>query len=296
MANPFQKAERTKVKARMALDGPTGSGKTYTALMAAKAFAGEDGKIAVIDTERGSASLYAGDGTPENFQFDVIELNHFDPLEYVKYIKAAEDNGYDVLVIDSLSHAWEGEGGALDQVSDNAARLKGNSYAAWRTVTPKHRKLVDTMLQSDMHIITTMRSKMEYVQEKGDEGRTEIRKVGLAPVQRSGMEYEFTWVIDMDIDHTAVVTKSRAAKLADLVENKPDLAWFQQFYNWLVAGKEPPRTRKELAQFAKSIGLDTGDIAEALKKQNLEFSPEPDMWAKLTNAITEYAEELNKGE
>ena len=265
--------------------------------MAAKAFAGNDGKIAVIDTERGSASLYAGDGTPENFDFDVIELDHFDPLEYVKYIKAAEDAGYDVLVIDSLSHAWEGEGGALDQVSDNAARLKGNSYAAWRTVTPKHRKLVDTMLQSGMHIITTMRSKMEYVQEKNDQGTTEIRKIGMAPIQRAGMEYEFTWVIDMDIDHTAVVSKSRAAKLADLVENKPGLAWFEQFYGWLVSGKEPPRTKEELARFAKQVGLEPKDIAEALKKAKIEFSPDPAMWPKLTNAITEYAESKNtKGE
>jgi hypothetical protein len=172
----FKKAVRTKLKARMAIDGPSGAGKTYTSLIAGTVFAGEGGNIALIDTERGSASLYA-----DQFDFDVLELDHFDPLHYVEAIQAAQGAGYDVLIIDSLSHAWEGEGGALDQVDKNAARFKGNSFAAWRTVTPKHRKLVDTMLQSDMHIIATMRSKMEYMIEQDKQGKTQIQKVGWHP-------------------------------------------------------------------------------------------------------------------
>ena len=284
MSFEFKPAVRTKLKARMAIDGPTGSGKTFTGLTAATAFA-PTGKIAVIDTERGSASLYS-----DIFKFDVLELDYYDPLTYVEAIKSAEGYGYEVILIDSLSHAWEGEGGALDQVDQNAAKLRGNSYAAWRTVTPKHRKLVDTMLRSSAHVIATMRSKMEYVQEKDNDGKTQIRKIGLAPVQRSGMEYEFTWVIDIDTDHTAVVSKSRAADLADKVQNKPDVEWFKQFYDWLVKGVEPPRTKQELIDFATSIGLGMEDIPNALQAAGLEWNPDPGMWADLTNAVTVYSE------
>jgi len=173
MLMQFNNAVRTQVKARMAIDDPTGAGKTYTSLIAATDFGGEIGKFAVVDTEHGSASLYA-----DLFDFDVLELNCFDPLNYVEVIRAAERSKYDVLVIDSLSHAWEGEGGALDQVDKNAARLKGNSYAAWRTVTLKHRKLVDAILRADLHIIATMRSKMKYAMEKDENGKTRIQKVG----------------------------------------------------------------------------------------------------------------------
>jgi hypothetical protein len=280
----FKKAVRTKLKARMAIDGPSGAGKTFTGLIAATAFKG-DGQIAVIDTERGSASLYA-----DKFDFDVLELDYFDPLKYVEAIVAAEKAGYNALLIDSLSHAWEGEGGALDQVDLQAAKNRGNSYAAWRTVTPKHRKLVDTILRADLHVICTMRSKMEYTMETDSNGKTSIRKVGLAPVQRSGIEYEFTWVIDMDLDHTVSVSKSRAEKLADLVNNKPDVEWFKQFYGWLVKGEEPPRTKEELIQFGASIGLEPGDIAEALKATDIEWDPDPRKWAEITNAVVIYAE------
>jgi hypothetical protein len=287
MSFQFQKAVRTKLKARMAIDGPSGAGKTYTSLTAGTVFAGEDGHIAVIDTERGSASLYA-----DQFTFDVLELDHFDPLKYVEAIQAAQSAGYEVLIIDSLSHAWEGEGGALDQVDQNAARLKGNSFAAWRTVTPKHRKLVDSMLQSDLHIIATMRSKTEYIIEQDKHGKTQIQKVGMAPVQRSGIEYDFTWVIDMDTDHNAVVNKSRAAPLADLVVNKPGTDFFQKFFDWLVIGEEPRKTKQDLIEFGASLGLDPENIADALTDANLKFDSDPELWAELTNAVASYAEQI----
>lgn len=272
----------------MAIDGPTGAGKTYTALTAATAFKG-DGRIAVLDTERGSAKLYA-----DIFDFDVLELEHFDPLLYVEGINAAQAEGYSVLVIDSLSHAWEGEGGALDQVDQKASQLRGNSYAAWRTVTPKHRKMIDSILRSDMHVIATMRSKMEYILEEGSNGKSSPRKIGLAPIQRSGTEYEFTWVVDMDLDHVAAVNKSRAAKLADLVETKPNVAWFGKFYDWLVIGEEPPRTKEELIGFGGSIGLEPGDIRKALDEAGPEWNPSPEVWNDLTNAVSVYAENMKE--
>lgn len=132
--------------------------------------------------------------------------------------------------------------------------------------------------------------------ETDNNGKTTIRKVGLAPVQRSGIEYEFQWVIDMDLDHTAFVSKSRAEKLADLVKNKPDVAWFKQFYDWLVKGEEPPRTKQELIQFGASIGLEPEEIAEALKVSDIEWNPEPDKWAEITNAVAKFAEGDNTHE
>jgi len=281
----FKPAVRSKLKARMAIDGPTGSGKTYTALTAATAFA-NGGKIAVIDTERGSASLYS-----DIFKFDVAELDYFDPLTYVEAIKAAEKAEYDVLVIDSLSHAWDGEGGALDQVDQNSARNRGNSYTAWRTVTPKHRKLVDSILRAKCHVITTMRSKMEYVMEADSSGKTSIRKVGLAPIQRAGMEYEFTWVLDIDYEHTAVVSKSRADLLADKVANKPGVDFFEEFYDWLVIGKEPERTKEDLLAFGEDLGLTGQDIATALKEAGVEWDPA--RWVLMTDTIAQFAEKVS---
>lgn len=236
MALNFVKATKKRSKARIAIDGPSGSGKTYTALIAATVFA-KGGKIAVIDTERGSASLYSG-----KFDFDVLELDMFSPQIYIDAIESAEASGYSVIVIDSLSHAWEGEGGALDMVDKAAKRSQsGNSYTAWKDVTPLQRRLVDTMLQSKCHIIATMRSKMDYVQEKDERtGKTVIRKVGMAPIQRQGMEYEFTIVGDMDIDHNLMISKSRCEAMADAVVNKPNEKFFATLLNWLDEGDPVP--------------------------------------------------------
>ena len=228
----FQKATRKRAKARLAIDGPSGSGKTYTALVAATALA-QDGKIAVIDTERGSASLYS-----DTFSFDVLELDTFSPKLYTEAIQAAEDAGYSVVIIDSLSHAWEGEGGAIDMVDAAAARSKsGNSYTAWRDVTPIHRRMVDAMLQSKCHVIATMRSKTEYAMETNANGKQIPRKIGMAPIQRQGMEYEFTVVADMDLENNMVITKTRFSPWAGVVQNKPNVSFFREFSEWLDGGE-----------------------------------------------------------
>jgi hypothetical protein len=236
----FQAAVREKVKARVALDGPSGAGKTWTALTCATALAGPNGRIAVIDTERGSARLYA-----DTFKFDVLELpmDHrmFSPEVYVGALHAAEKAGYDVVVLDSLSHAWEGKGGALELVDQAvAAQRNGNSYVAWRKITPMHNALVDAMLQSPCHIVATMRSKMDYEQVKDEKtGKTTINKLGLAPIQRSGMEYEFTVVCDMNTDHRLIVSKTRCSLLTDRQVVKPGVEFFKELADWLAGGAEP---------------------------------------------------------
>lgn len=232
MANPFKRASKTQLKLRMALIGPAGSGKTYTALNIGQHL-GE--KVAVVDTEHGSASKYA-----DLFTFDVLELESFHPQMYIDAIAAAEQAGYEVLIIDSLSHAWIGKDGALELVDKAAKRSRsGNSFAAWRDVTPLHNNLVEAMLAARLHLIVTMRSKMEYVQDKDDKGRTVIRKVGLQPVQRDGLEYEFDVVADLDTDNTLIVGKTRCPQLTGVVLAKPgkDIAGILK--EWLADGEEP---------------------------------------------------------
>jgi AAA domain len=236
MAFTIKKATKEQAKLRLALIGLAGSGKTYSALAIATNLI-EGGRVCVIDTERGSASLYA-----DHFDFDVIELETHEPEHYVDAIEYVEAQGYDVCVIDSLTHAWSGKGGALEQV-DSAQRRNGggNSFTAWRDVTPKHNKLVEAMLRTRMHLIATMRSKMEYVLEDNAKGQKVPRKIGLAPIQREGMDYEFTVVGDMDLEHRLIVTKSRCLGAVDVgaVIEKPGAKLALALRGWLTSGVAP---------------------------------------------------------
>lgn len=232
---PFQKATKTQSRGRVALIGPAGSGKTMTALQVAEVLAA-GGRIAVVDTEHGSASKYA-----DVFDFDTLELDSFSPRTYTDAIHEAEAAGYAVLVIDSLSHAWMGKDGALEQVDRAAKRSQsGNSYTAWRDVTPMHNDMVEAIVGARMHVIATMRSKMEYVQEKDDKGKTVIRKVGLQPVQRDGLEYEFDVVADIDQDHTLIVGKTRCPALDGFVQARAGGALGEALRSWLTEGSAAP--------------------------------------------------------
>jgi len=218
----------------MALIGVAGAGKTYTALSIASHL-GQ--RIAVIDTERGSASKYS-----DQFEFDVLEIESYSPKTYIEAMQAAEEAGYDVLIIDSLSHAWVGKEGALEQVDKAARRTQsGNNFGAWRDVTPMHNAMVDAMISSKCHIIGTMRAKTEYVQEKDPKtGRTTIRKVGMAPIQRDGLEYEFDVVADLDADNNFIVGKTRCSQLAGAVVNKAGREIARTLKNWLTDGAAAP--------------------------------------------------------
>jgi len=200
----FKKAQRSQSRLRLALMGTSGSGKTYGALQIAR---GIGGRIAVIDTERGSAALYA-----DQCEYDVCSLDApYSAQRYIEAIHAAEAAGYNTIIIDSLSHAWQGDGGLLDQ-HDMAAKSSrsGNSFQAWREITPLHNRLVDAMLQSPAHIIACMRSKTEYALQTDERGKQKPVKIGLAPVFRDGIEYEFTCCLDISVDgHVATATKDR---------------------------------------------------------------------------------------
>ena len=226
----FQKATKKQSRLRLALIGPSGSGKTYTALILATALGN---KVALIDTERGSASKYS-----DLFGFDVLELERFSPATYIEAIHAAEQAGYEVLVIDSLSHAWIGREGVLEIVDRETMRSQSkNAFSeGWRKASPEHNKMVDAIIQSSVHVIATMRAKTEYIVEVNDKGKSVPRKVGLAPIQRDGLEYEFDVVADMDLDNNLIISKTRCSALTGALIPKPTAELAGTLKAWLTDG------------------------------------------------------------
>lgn len=236
----FQKAERKKAKLRLGLCGTSGSGKTYSSLLIAK---GIGKKIAVVDTENHSAELYAG--MPNMPEYDVLTLSPpYETEKYVSAISEAEKQGYDVIILDSISHAWAGEGGLLDQQGKIADSGKGNSYTAWRNVTPKHNKFIEKMLSCNIHLIATMRSKTEYALVTNDKGKQEPKKMGMAPIQRDGMDYEFTVVLDIDQSHNAIPSKDRTS-LFDGKIFTPSEDTGVKLLAWLDSGKDVVAPKKD---------------------------------------------------
>lgn len=229
----FSPASRKQSKLRLAICGPSGSGKTYSSLQIASGIAG-DGAIAVIDTERGSASLYSG-----MVPFDVCELHPpFEPARYVSALEEAAQGEYAVVIIDSLSHAWEGEGGVLD-MHDKAtkAQRSANSYVAWRHVTPKHNELVNAILQSPIHVIATLRTKTAYEVQDNERGRKMPVKIGTKPIQREGIEYEFTTVFDMSCEQVATAGKDRTGLFIDS-PHTPTKETGERLLAWLETGED----------------------------------------------------------
>lgn len=229
----FRKAERKQVKLKIGISAPSGAGKTYSALLIAHGICGDWDKVAVLDTENGSAELYSNLG---GYSVDIINPP-FTPQKYIDGIKEAEMAGFKVLIIDSLSHAWTGAGGLLE-MQDKAVKASksGNSYTAWREVTPEHNRLVDSILQSDIDIIVTTRAKADYV-ISDENGKKTIKKVGLAPVFREGLEYELTTFFDLTQEHIATATKDRTGMFNQSFIPSEETG--KMFEEWRSAGIVP---------------------------------------------------------
>lgn len=202
-ANPFRRANAAQSKIRIVLTGAAGSGKTFTALSLAQELTA-DGGIALIDTESDSAQLYAN-----QFSFDTVTLERFTPRYYIQKIDDAARYGYDVCIVDSLSHSWNGKGGILD--------IAGGNFRGWKDATPEYHRLLDCIgkYRNRMHIICTLRSKMEYKLEASGNSFT-VTKVGMQPIHRDELPYEFDAVIDLSQDHTISVSKARYTGLDGL--------------------------------------------------------------------------------
>lgn len=247
----FQKAERKRAFLKIAITGPSGSGKTYGALKLAFGLAPK-GRIAVIDTENHSASLYADMG-----DYDVLVLEPpYISTKYLDAIREAVEARYDVLIVDSLSHEWQGEGGILSRKEQVDSR-GGNSFTNWAPFTREHEAFKAGINDAPIHIIATMRSKQDYVIDSGS-GKAAPKKVGLAPIQREGFEYEFTTVFDVAINHEAAVSKDRTG-LWDGIIGKLDESHGKRLATWLDGAAAPglsTNTLRALHAEGKAIGID----------------------------------------
>jgi hypothetical protein len=224
----FNKAEKSQSKLRLAIFGPSGSGKTYTSLSIATGIIGRvGGKIAVIDTERGSASKYA-----DRFDFDVAELTDTSIDGYCRFIDYASGK-YSVLIIDSISHAWQ----ELIEMVDKLAfsKYKGNSWSAWSEGTPLQKRFLRSLLSFDGHIIATIRSKTEWT-VSSDGGKSRPMRVGLAPEQGKGIEYEFDMLMEITPEHYVTFIKDRTGKYQDKIIDKPTHEMGESLADWLSSG------------------------------------------------------------
>lgn len=228
----IEKATIQQAKAKIIFAGPSGAGKTYTALKTAREL-GDN--ILVIDTENGTSAKYANE-----FDFQILRLPDYSLKTYIEALEYCKDKGFDVVIIDSLSHAWVGPGGALEQVDNASKRFSGNKYFAWGEVTPLHNKLITQILSYPSHLIATVRMKMDYILVENDKGKQSPQKVGLGMVQREGIEYEFDIVAEMTVDHMLTVTKTRCFALDGFTAHKPDGKLGQLIKDWLTEGIAPP--------------------------------------------------------
>jgi hypothetical protein len=229
----FQTASRKKAKIKLGLSAVSGGGKTYSALLIAFGITGDWSKIGVIDTENKSAELYSHLG---NYQTLPLEAP-YSPERYIEAIKAGEKAGFEVIIIDSITHEWDGKGGIID-ISNS---MSGNSFTNWAKLTPRHQAFIDTILQSPCHIITTVRRKQDYEMTKDSSGKLQVQKAGLKEVTREGYEYELTVNLELDQNHNATSSKDRTGLFAGKPHFTPSAETGKLIKQWCESGIEVPK-------------------------------------------------------
>lgn len=239
MTFEIKKASKGKSKLKLGLSGPSGSGKTWSALLILEGLGCKN--VCVVDTERGSSELYS-----DRFSFDVIDFEPpYSPNRYIEVIEYVRRNGsYDALVIDSISPEWEGIGGCLEIHS----KVPGpNSYTNWAKVTPLHQKFIEALLSFDKHLIVTTRAKTDYVMDKDSDGKTTITKVGLAPKQREGLDYELTSFFELDRNHNFIASKDRTGLFSADMHEKLTVDVGVKLKAWLENGIIKQEKKVEVA-------------------------------------------------
>lgn len=256
----LQQAKRHQVKLRIGLSGPSGFGKTYSALLLAYGMTNDWKKIALIDTENNSASLYSHLG-----DFNVLPLEEpFNPERYIKAIQVCEEAGMSVIIIDSISHEWQGKSGCLE-----IHEQLGGRFQDWARVTPRHNAFIDAIILSKCHIVTTSRRKVDYSIDKGSDGKTKVSKLGMKEITREGFEYELTVNFEfLNDNHLVSASKDRT----ELFSGKPEFiinsATGKKLMEWCNQGISIEEIKEE---------INTCETAEGLKH----------IYAKYPNLSTE---------
>lgn len=267
MTFEIKKATKTQARLRMAIHGPSGCGKTYTTLRISTSLCK---RVCLIDTECGSASKYA-----DKFDFDVIELtDDYNPERLVEMLKYIAGQGYDGIVVDSMTHFWNGSGGFLELVDNEVKRMKakGNkpdSFAAWKAIDPVYKRMVHAMHTSPSHVMVTLRAKTEYAKVEGDNGKTKIQKIGLAPEMRDNFQYEMDVEGMLDLEHNLAIGKTRCEALDGMVFTKAgeDVAGILR--GWLSSGAPAaPRAKSDFERISELFEIaETEDALASLRDQ-----------------------------
>lgn len=225
----LRKVTRKKAKIRLGLSAVSGGGKTYSALLIAFGICGDWNKIAVIDSENNSADLYAHLGN-----YNVLPISApFNPEKYIEAVAQCEAEGMEVIIIDSITHEWEGRGGCLEIVES-----LGGRYQDWGKVTPRHQKFIQSITQSACHVITTVRRKQDYEMIKDSNGKLKVEKAGLKEITREGFEYELTVNLEMDIRHLAIASKDRTGLFMGKPEFIPTIETGKAIAKWCDEGAD----------------------------------------------------------
>jgi ABC-type dipeptide/oligopeptide/nickel transport system ATPase component len=280
----LRKAEKTKTKLRVGLAGTSGSGKTYSALLLAFGLTNDWSKIAVIDTENGSADLYAGLG-----DYNVITLTApFSPERYIEAIHECERANMEVIIIDSITHEWDGKGGCLE-IYDQL----GGRYQDWARITPRHNAFIQAILQSPSHVLTTVRKKQDYAMETVD-GKTKVQKLGLKEVTREGFEYELTVAFDLSLKHLASTSKDRTGVFMDKPEFIITPETGKILLDWANSGKEAKNVKEEKTDetpdFMDNVTFDEVMQEEPAKPVGVMCEAK-DCGLELTDRVASYSKE-----
>lgn len=287
----FKKAVKGLKPLRLVLGGPSGSGKSKTALIFANYLAKQTGKpTAAVDTEHGRLSLYA-----DEYKFDVDEFEPpFHPEKLVEKIRDAEKEGYGQFIVDSSTHFYSGTGGLLEIVADAAKnKFGGNQYYAWAVGTPMHNKLIDTIIRSPMHVILTSRSRQKYLeQEKG--GKKFYEKAGEDIIQRDGLEYEFDFCLMMDMDHTAMVSKGLNEIDTSVYFKKPDETTIERIMKALQSDSvvKPPDAKELKRRIKTLVESASPELKEKYKTLFVEFVNPNEVTE--TNKLTELISKMKE--
>jgi hypothetical protein len=270
----LRKATRKKAKIRLGLSAVSGGGKTYSAILVAKGLVGDLSKVAIIDTENGSADLYAHLG-----DFNVLPLNApFTPERYIEAIKSCEKAGMEVIIVDSISHEWDGKGGCLEIVES-----LGGKYQDWAKVTPRHQAFIDAIIHSPSHVITTVRRKQDYEMIK-DGNKIRVEKGGLKEITREGFEYELTINLELDTKHNATASKDRT----QLFMNKPAFVPSEQtgemIAAWCEQGEESFNIKPGSDWYNKVDNCTTQkELVELYQKNKTEVDTNPLLQQLISN-------------